>query len=87
MRVLARLADHKLLITVAVFGVLSLAVFTWGVWMDYAAREVEHHGTAVFWSMDFLATWSYNAASNWQSEALVGVLVVWLLKRKGGEPL
>jgi hypothetical protein len=85
--VIARLRDHKLLVAVAAFGTLSLLVFTWGVWADYAAREIEHHGHPAFWSMDFLATWSYNAASNWQSEALVGVLVVWLLKSKGDEDL
>lgn len=84
---IAHLREHKLLIAVAAFGIASLAAFTWGVWRDYADRAVEHHGEAIFWSTSFLATWLYNASSNWQSEALVGVLVVWLLRQKGDEPV
>lgn len=85
MTLVERLRRHKLLVAVAVFGFASLVLFTWGVWADFAARAAEHHETAAFWSRDFLATWSYNAASNWQSEALIGVLVVVLLKKKGEE--
>lgn len=85
MTLLDRLRAHKLLVAVAVFGVASLALFTWGVWEDFAARAAEHHAPASFWSRDFLATWAYNTASNWQSEALIGVLVVVLLKKKGEE--
>lgn len=80
------LRHHKLLIAVVVFGLASLVGFTWGVYIDYVDRAAEHHEHAVFWSTSFAATWLYNATSNWQSEALVGILLVVLLKRKGEEP-
>lgn len=84
---IARLRNHKLLVAVIAFGLVSLAAFTWGVWQDYADRAVEHDSEPVFWSISFFATWLYNASSNWQSEALVGILVVYLLKRKADEPV
>lgn len=79
------LRRHALVVVVAVFGVLSFALFTWAEF-GYFCDQARSHGDACsgFWSVEHLHDWIYNAASNWQSEALVGVLlVVILLKLEG----
>jgi hypothetical protein len=75
---------HLLVLTVAVLAVLSLVFFTWADWHTYVQDQEAHRQTAEFWSNDFLANWGDNAAQNWHSELLFGVLVVVLLKKLEG---
>lgn len=79
------LRRHALVVVLAAFGLVSFAVFSWaeyGYFCDQAATHKER--CTGFWSSAHLHDWIYNAASNWQSEALVGVvLVAVLLKLEG----
>jgi hypothetical protein len=75
---------HALALGVAVLGLLSLAAFTWGDWHTYVNDQSAHHESAAFWSSDFLANWLDNAAQNWHSELLFGVLLVILLNKLEG---
>lgn len=80
---LARLRRHWLLVAVALFGVVSLAVFTWSEWgyfCDQAASHKEPCGG--FWSAEHVHNWTYNAFANVMSEVLVGILLVVILKSK-----
>lgn len=79
------LRRHLLIIVVAVFGLASFALFSWaeyGYFCDQA-HENGHHCYR-FWSASHLHDWIYNAASNWQSELLFGVLLVVLLVKAEG---
>jgi hypothetical protein len=75
------------MVSVAVLGVAALIFFTWADWYTFAQDQEAHHEAAHFWSVQFLANWGDNAAQNWHSELLFGVLVVVLLKgaRRGSE--
>lgn len=69
--------DHALLITAIVLVIFSFSLFTWAEYqyfVDQALTHGEKHPD--FWSAAHLHDWAYNAASNWQSEILMGVLVV-----------
>jgi hypothetical protein len=68
---------------VGTLGILALGAFTWGDWYTYAADQKDHHGHAVFFSWAFLANYLDNAAQNWHSELLFGVLLVLLLRDLG----
>lgn len=74
---------HSLVMIVAVFGTLSFVVFTWAEYGYFCDQGREHgnEGCESFWSMAHIHDWVYNAASNYQSELLFGILVILLLKR------
>jgi hypothetical protein len=67
------LRRHALVVGVAVLGALSFALFSWAEFGYFCDQAGEH-----------LHDWVYNAASNWQSELLFGILLlVILLKIEG----
>lgn len=76
---------HALAITVCIIGTISLIAFTWADWYNYSNEQSAHHESAIFWSKDFLANWLDNAAQNWHSELLFGVLLVILLNKLEGQ--
>lgn len=80
-----RLREVPLFVFVALLAVASLAVFTWAEWHFYVLNEASHHAHAVFWSRGHLYDWLYNAAANWQSELIFGVVLVWWLHKRGAE--
>lgn len=91
------LRRHALVIGVALIGTLAFAMFTWGEWgyfrdqcsnLNTVLTGVHAHAQTCpsFWSREHIHDWSYNAASNWQSEMLFGILLlVVLLKLEGPE--
>jgi hypothetical protein len=77
---------HPLIFAVAALGLCSLALFTWAEWHYFVDQARSHKQAAPgFWSGEHVHDWLYNAASNWQSEMLFGVLVVALLHRLPGD--
>jgi hypothetical protein len=75
------LRRHLLAVVVALMAVASLALFTWAEY-GYFCDQGRDHGDKVcqgFWSAEHLHDWLYNAAANWQSELLFGVLLVIVL--------
>lgn len=77
---------HALILTVGILGLCSLAAFTWAEWHYFLDQARSHRDAAPsFWSGEHVHDWLYNAASNWQSETLLGVLVVALLHNVRGE--
>ena len=81
------LRHHWLTVAVGVWAVLSFAIFTWAERGYFCDQASDHHSHCQgFWSSEHLHDWIYNAASNWQSELLFGVLLVVLLgKARGGD--
>jgi hypothetical protein len=77
---------HALVLTVAVVGAISFALYTWAEYGYFCDQGRDHgnHGCEGFWSNSHLHDWIYNAASNWQSELLFGVLLVVLLHKLEG---
>lgn len=76
---------HLLIIAVCLLAVASFVTFTWAEWhyfLDQASTHKEPLPT--FWSAEHLHDWLYNAAANWQSELIFGVLVVVLLHKAEG---
>jgi hypothetical protein len=77
---------HALAIGVIVFGIASFAVFTWAEYGYFCDQGRDHgnEGCEGFWSQAHLHDWIYNAASNYQSELLVGIgLLIALNKFEG----
>jgi hypothetical protein len=77
---------HALAIGVVVFGAAFFALFTWAEYGYWCDQGRDHGQTACpsFWTTRHLHDWIYNAASNWQSELLVGIgLLVVLNKLEG----
>jgi hypothetical protein len=81
------LRRNMLLIVVAVVGVLSFAIYSWAEYGYFCDQGREHgnNGCEGFWSNAHLHDWIYNITSNWQSEALIGVVLVYLLLRAEGK--
>jgi hypothetical protein len=80
------LRRHPLAVTVAVLGVISFLIFTWAEYGYFCDQAQSHHESCSgFWSLEHLHDWIYNAASNWQSELLFGILLVILLRKVGGD--
>lgn len=79
------LRRHALVVVMAIVAVLSFIAFTWAEYGYFCDQARTHHERcAGFWSREHLHDWIYNAMSNWQSEALVGILLlVVLLKIEG----
>jgi hypothetical protein len=80
-------SNHWLTVTVAVLAGLCFAAFTWAEYGYFCDQNKDHSERCQgFWSSEHLHDWIYNAASNWQSELIFGVLLVILLHRaKGGD--
>jgi hypothetical protein len=79
------LREHALVVGVAVFGGLSFAVFSWAEYGYFCDQSADHQQPCPgFWSEQHLHDWIYNAASNWQSEALIGILMLVLLLKLEG---
>jgi hypothetical protein len=80
------LRRHALAIGVIALGILSFGLFSWSEY-GYFCDQSSDHGAKTcpgFWSRDHIHDWAYNAASNWQSELLVGIgLLVALNKLEG----
>lgn len=77
---------HALAIGVILLGIASFALFTWSEYGYFCDQGRDHgnKGCESFWSQAHLHDWIYNAASNWQSELLVGIgLLVVLNKIEG----
>lgn len=84
MRIIAFVRANILIVTIAVLGVLSLAVFTWAEYGYFCDQAMSHHERcASFWSREHVHDWTYNATSNWQSELLFGGLLLIVLRRLG----
>lgn len=80
------LKRHALAIGVITLGLASLALFTWAEYQYFCDQGYDHHTHPCesFWSSAHIHDWAYNAASNWQSELLVGIgLLVALNKIEG----
>ena len=89
------LRRHALAIGVVTLGIATLAAFTWAEFRYFCDQQAQWnevlraaHGQPSpcpgFWSAEHLHDWVYNAASNWQSELLVGIgLLVALNKLEG----
>jgi hypothetical protein len=86
---------HLLATVVLVLGVVSFTTFTWSEYGYFCDQNSDHneilqqvHGQAQacpsFWSSEHLHDWIYNAASNWQSELLFGILLIVLLHGLAG---
>jgi len=78
---------HALLIAVLVFAPIAFMIFTWaeyGYFCDQSdnlneilrASHAEQQSCEGFWSSAHLHDWVYNMASNWQSDLLIGILLV-----------
>jgi len=78
---------NLLLIVVAAIGVLSFAAYSWAEYGYFCDQGRDHgnKGCEGFWSNAHLHDWIYNITSNWQSEALIGVVLVYLLLRAEGK--
>jgi hypothetical protein len=76
---------HALVVAVSVIGILSFALFSWAEYGYFCDQSKSHHEKCSgFWSLEHIHDWAYNAASNWQSEMLFGILLlVVLLKIEG----
>lgn len=79
------LRRHALLVAIALVGAGSFAAYTWAEWGYFCDQASSHHQTCSgFWSAEHLHDWIYNTMSNWQSEAIIGILLlVVLLKAEG----
>jgi hypothetical protein len=76
---------HALALGVAAIGILSFAAFTWSERAYFCDQAKDHMSPCQgFWSSEHLHDWIYNAASNYQSELLFGVLLVVLLHKAEG---
>lgn len=76
---------HALVLGVAVFGIVSFAAFTWSEYGYFCDQASDHRQPCPgFWSSEHLHDWIYNATSNWQSEALIGILMLALLLKLEG---
>lgn len=61
----------------------AIALFLWAEW-GYFQDQAKDHGASIpthYFSSEHLHDLIYNAAANWQSELLFGVLLVWLLHK------
>lgn len=77
---------HAILIAVPVLAVTSFVIFAWAEW-HYFQDQARSHGESVpteFWSSAHMHDLLYNAAANWQSELIFGVLLVVLLHKIEG---
>jgi hypothetical protein len=81
------LRNHWLTIAVSIWALASFGIFSWAERGYFCDQASDHKSPCQgFWSSEHLHDWIYNAASNWQSELLFGVLLVVLLHRsKGGD--
>lgn len=79
------LRRHALVCAVTVLGMGSFALFSWSERGYFCDQASDHHQPCpAFWSSEHIHDWIYNAASNWQSELLFGILLlVVLLKIEG----
>jgi hypothetical protein len=77
---------HLLAIVVAVLGIAFFTLYTWAEYGYFCDQGRDHgnEGCESFWSNAHLHDWVYNAASNWQSELLFGVLLVVILHKMAG---
>lgn len=80
------LKTHALLVGCIILTPILFAAFTWAEYGYFCDQGREHgdHGCQGFWSMAHLHDWIYNAASNWQSELLFGILLLVILKKIEG---
>lgn len=79
------LRRHALLIGVAIVGAVSFAIYSWAEY-GYFCDQARSHGDPCggFWSAEHQHDWIYNAFSNWQSEAIVGILLLVALSKLEG---
>jgi hypothetical protein len=89
------LRRHLLAVVVAALGAISFAIFTWSEYGYFCDQNSDHneilqqvHGRPQacpsFWSSEHIHDWVYNAASNWQSELIFGVLLIVVLHGLAG---
>lgn len=75
---------HSLTLILATLGLAFFALFTWAEYGYFCDQAKAHHEACVsFWSREHLHDWIYNAASNWQSEVLMGAVLIYVLKTAG----
>ena len=76
---------HALVVGVAILGIFSFCLFSWAEYGYFCDQASDHdQKCSGFWSSEHIHDWAYNAASNWQSELLFGILLlVVLLKIEG----
>jgi hypothetical protein len=83
------------MIAVLVFAPIALIIFTWaeyGYFCDQSsnlneilrASHAEPQSCEGFWSLPHLHDWIYNMASNWQSDLLIGILLVMAFNKLEG---
>ena len=88
---MALIRRHSLALTVAALALAALVLFVWSEFSYFCDQQSQWnevlravHGQPQpcpsFWSRDHMHDLLYNAASNWQSELLFGILLVLILK-------
>lgn len=79
-----RFVRERWLALCVIAGALSaMVLYMWAEW-GYFRDQAKSHGDPVpteYFSSSHLHDLIYNAAANWQSELLFGVLLVWLLHK------
>jgi hypothetical protein len=80
------LKNHWLTLIVVFWTFFSFGLFTWAEYGYFCDQGRDHgnQGCESFWSSAHIHDWLYNAAANWQSELIYGVLLVILLKKSRG---
>lgn len=80
------LKRHALLAAVTILAPLTFAVYSWAEYGYFCDQSKDHDQTPCpsFWDKTHLHDWVYNATSNWQSDLLIGILLVVLLHKLEG---
>lgn len=80
-----QLKRHALLIAVSILAPLIFAAYSWAEYGYFCDQAEEHDSKCPnFWNTQHLHDWIYNATSNWQSDLLIGILLVVLLHKLEG---
>lgn len=89
------LRRHALVVGATVLGLISFVVFSWAEYGYFCDQNqnlneiLRHVGgdpqpCQSFWSREHVHDWLYNAASNWQSELIYGIMVLVILMKIEG---
>lgn len=74
------LRRHAVIVTVAILGPAVLALYSWAEYGYFCDQARSHHEPCTgFWSIGHLHDWIYNATSNYQSDLLIGILLLLIL--------
>lgn len=77
---------HLLPITAAFLGACAFIAFSWAERGYFCDQARDHHSPCpAFWSAAHVHDWVYNGTANWQSDLLVGIFLLILLRRASGK--